>query len=51
LSTSLTDRHVLFPILPIAASMQRTSGGRPLYACEPDKGAQVEAMKRSGSTF
>jgi carotenoid cleavage dioxygenase-like enzyme len=46
----VTDRHVLFPILPLTGSMQRARGGRPPYAWEPDKGAHVGVMRRGGST-
>jgi carotenoid cleavage dioxygenase-like enzyme len=45
----VTQRHVLFPILPITASMERAGSGRPPYAWEPDKGAYVGVMKRGGS--
>jgi carotenoid cleavage dioxygenase-like enzyme len=46
----VTDRHVLFPILPITGSMERAMKGKPPYAWEPDKGAYVGVMKRNGST-
>lgn len=45
----VTDRHLLFPILPITGSMDRAMKGRPPYAWEPDKGACVGVMKRGGS--
>ena len=46
----VTDRHVLFPILPLTGSMERAMSGRPPYAWEPDKGAFVGVMRRDGST-
>jgi carotenoid cleavage dioxygenase-like enzyme len=46
----VTERHVLFPILPLTGSMQRALSGRPPYAWEPDKGAHVGVMRRGGST-
>src|SRR6201996_2637926 len=45
----VTERHLLFPVLPIAGSMARAMQGRPPYAWEPDKGAYVGVMKRGGS--
>ncbi|MGA2058095.1 MAG: carotenoid oxygenase family protein [Bradyrhizobium sp.] len=45
----VTERHLLFPILPITGSMMRAMRGRPPYAWEPNKGAYVGVMKRNGS--
>ena len=45
----VTERHLLFPILPITGSMDRAMRGRPPYAWEPDKGAYVGVMKRGGA--
>src|SRR5437879_8337803 len=45
----VTENHVLFPILPITGSMERAMRGKPPYAWEPDKGAYVGIMKRTGS--
>ena len=45
----VTENHLLFPILPITGSMERARNGRPPYAWEPDKGAYVGVMKRSGA--
>ena len=45
----VTERHLLFPILPITGSMTRAVQGQPPYAWEPDKGAYVGVMKRGGS--
>jgi carotenoid cleavage dioxygenase len=44
----VTENHLLFPILPISGSMARATSGRPPYAWEPEKGAFVGVMKRSG---
>jgi carotenoid cleavage dioxygenase-like enzyme len=46
----VTERHVLFPILPLTASMERASTGKPPYAWEPDKSSYVGLMCRNGST-
>ena len=45
----VTERHVLFPILPLTGSMDRAMRGKPAYAWEPEKGAFVGVMKRNGS--
>ena len=45
----VTENHLLFPILPITGSMERAMHGRPPYAWEPDKGAYVGVMKRTGA--
>ena len=42
----VTDRHVLFPILPLTGSLERVMTGGPVFAWEPDKGAFVGVMKR-----
>jgi carotenoid cleavage dioxygenase len=44
----VTANHVLFPVLPITGSKDRAMAGAPAYAWEPDKGAFVGVMKRSG---
>ena len=46
----VTANHVLFPILPITGSMDRAMSGRPPYAWEPEKGAYVGVMKRTGTS-
>jgi carotenoid cleavage dioxygenase len=46
----VTERHVLFPILPLTGSLWRAMRGKPPYAFEPKKGAYVGVMKRGGST-
>ena len=45
----VTEKHVLFPILPLTGSMQRAMSGKPPYAWEPDKGSCVGVMKRGGA--
>jgi carotenoid cleavage dioxygenase-like enzyme len=42
----VTERHVLFPILPLTGSMDRAKSGLPPYAWEPDKGAYVGVLAR-----
>jgi len=44
----VTERHVLFPILPLTGSMERVRAGKPAYAWEPDKGAFIGVMPRDG---
>ena len=44
----VTENHVLFPILPLTASLARAMSGRPAFAWEPDKGAHVGVMRRDG---
>ena len=43
----VTDRHVLFPILPLTGSLQRAMTGGPAFAWEPDKGSFVGVMARN----
>ncbi|MDM0111723.1 carotenoid oxygenase family protein [Variovorax sp. J22R133] len=47
---AITDRHVLFPIMPLTGSMDRAMQGRPPYAWEPQLGTRVGLMPRGGST-
>jgi carotenoid cleavage dioxygenase-like enzyme len=44
----VTQNHVLFPILPLTASLERAMSGRPPFAWEPDKGSYVGVMRRDG---
>jgi carotenoid cleavage dioxygenase len=44
----VTANHVLFPVLPVTGSLNRAMAGSPPYAWEPDKGAFVGILKRSG---
>ena len=44
----VTENHVLFPILPLTASLQRAMSGLPPFAWEPDKGSHIGVMRRDG---
>jgi carotenoid cleavage dioxygenase-like enzyme len=44
----VTENHVLFPVLPLTASLERAMTGRPPFAWEPDKGSHVGVMRRDG---
>jgi len=46
----VTKNHVLFPVLPLTASLERALGGLPPFAWEPQKGAHVGVMRRDGDT-
>jgi carotenoid cleavage dioxygenase len=39
---------VLFPVLPLTASLQRAMSGGPAFAWEPQKGSHVGVMRRDG---
>lgn len=45
---AVTERHVLFPVLPLTASMARAERGMPPFAWEPELGARVGVMPRDG---
>ncbi|MFC3229039.1 carotenoid oxygenase family protein [Marinibaculum pumilum] len=42
-----TDRHVLFPVFPLTASLERAMQGRPFFAWEPEKGSHIGIMARN----
>lgn len=44
----VTERHALFPILPLTLSLERAMGGLPPVAWEPGKGARVGLISRAG---
>jgi len=44
----VTETYVLFPILPLTASLERAMSGRPAFAWEPEKGGRVGVMRRDG---
>ncbi len=44
----VTENHVLFPVLPLTASLERAMTGRPPFAWEPNKGSHVGVMRRDG---
>lgn len=41
-----TRRHVLFPVLPLTASLDRARRGGPAFAWEPEKGARIGVLRR-----
>ena len=43
---AVTERHVLFPILPLTGSMERARSGQIPYAWEPDLGGHIGVMRR-----
>jgi carotenoid cleavage dioxygenase-like enzyme len=43
---AVTERHVLFPILPLHGSMTRAQAGQMPYAWEPDLGSYVGLLAR-----
>lgn len=45
---SVTQRHVVFPIFPLVASIERAMKGRPLFAWEPERGNHIGIMRRDG---
>jgi carotenoid cleavage dioxygenase len=46
---AVTQRHVLFPVLPLTASRDRAKAGRPPFAWEPDFGSCFGVLPRSGT--
>lgn len=44
----VTENYVLFPILPLTASLERAMSGKPAFAWEPEKGGRVGVMRRDG---
>jgi len=45
---AITERHIVFPVMPLTASRERMRAGRPPYAWEPSYGTQVGVMPRGG---
>jgi carotenoid cleavage dioxygenase len=43
---AVTERHVVFPIMPLSGSLQRAMTGRPPYAWEPDLGGHIGLLRR-----
>jgi carotenoid cleavage dioxygenase len=43
-----TAKHVVFPIFPLTASMERARKGLPAYAWEPELGSRIGVMPRDG---
>ena len=44
-----TDRHVLFPILPLTGSLERAVNRKPAFAWEPELGSHIAIMPRNGT--
>jgi carotenoid cleavage dioxygenase len=44
----VTDRHVVFPVLPVTGSLERAMEGKPAFAWEPEKGSHIGVMRRDG---
>jgi carotenoid cleavage dioxygenase len=42
----VTERHALFPILPLTGSLERAMAGGPVYAWEPERGSHIGVMAR-----
>lgn len=43
---AVTERHVVFPILPLSGSMKRAMSGQMPYAWEPELGGHVGVLRR-----
>ncbi|HEY0184673.1 MAG TPA: carotenoid oxygenase family protein [Rhodopila sp.] len=43
---AVTERHVLFPVLPLSGSLARARAGQMPYAWEPELGAHIGLMTR-----
>ncbi len=43
----VTQNHVLFPILPLSASLPRAMSGKPAFAWEPELGSRIGLMARN----
>lgn len=46
----VTENYIVFPVMPITASLDRIMAGGPPLAWEPEKGTHVGVMPRNGST-
>jgi carotenoid cleavage dioxygenase len=46
---AVTSGHVVFPVMPLTASIERARSGRPPFAWEPALGARIGIMPRTGS--
>jgi carotenoid cleavage dioxygenase-like enzyme len=45
-----TEAHVLFPVMPLTASLERARRGLPPFAWEPGRGTRVGVMRRDAGT-
>ncbi|WP_431283072.1 carotenoid oxygenase family protein [Humitalea sp. 24SJ18S-53] len=43
---AVTDRHVLFPVLPLVGRMERAMAGQMPYMWEPDLGGHIGVIRR-----
>ena len=43
---AVTERHVVFPILPLSGSLRRAMAGQMPYAWQPDLGSHIGVMRR-----
>ena len=44
---AVTDRHVLFPVLPLTGSLPRAMNGGPPFAWEPELGGHIGLIRRA----
>ena len=44
---AVTDRHVLFPVMPLTGSMERAMRGGPPFAWEPELGGHIGLIRRA----
>jgi carotenoid cleavage dioxygenase-like enzyme len=42
----VTDRHVLFPVLPLSGSLPRAMSGKPPFGWEPELGGRIGLLAR-----
>ncbi len=47
---AVTERHVLFPVLPLSGSLTRARAGLPPFAWEPELGAYIGLIRRDQGT-
>ncbi|MES2958998.1 MAG: carotenoid oxygenase family protein [Pseudomonadota bacterium] len=45
---AVTADHIVLPVFPLTASMERARGGMPVYAWEPELGNRIGIMSRTG---
>ena len=45
----VTRNYLLFPILPLAGSLERAKKGAPAYAWEPEKGGHIGVVRRDAA--
>ena len=42
----VTDKHVLFPVLPLSGSLERAMSGKPAFGWEPELGGRIGLLAR-----